>query len=586
MRNERRSGLNSRRVSNTARESSKTPLRTSIPVSFRLGQPPLSPARAGPRLIPHERAIPSRREVGSLSLVKKSCVILFAAVALGLALFSLQGHPSDAVGDTISYAKLRHLIESNDLTSIEQVLAMLPAGLRSRYVLMYSSGSTQPATFVKPRVLLFTPDATFVMAFNDTADYRGYKKLEIIQFRDETDEFEFHEVRFNPGAVPPETRVYFPEKNPLLCTKCHRDDRRPNWDPFPITVGAYGSSGDRIICGSEEDRGFRAFIKARHSGPYGFLIGLGKTEDHTPTTYRLAGYPNSRFGAALNQLNFRRIRRILRNTPGFARFRHAAQAALIRDCSEEIETFLPAESHGTAASSFAEIRSDTLNRRLRNARLLRQAAAQFAGAKEEEMSDPLPFLEMDAREVTGVRYIVEQGMGSAMWEWTMAREADSFLFTSADSGLEQLGDLLLSDLLSDPLELSHLGGKTLCSRLRELSLNSVGLIHDRSDRQPREPDSGLRKPGSLGLCMDCHTGQFPVGPRLPFDDPEKLALSLKQPSSFTRHPAGNWRLVDEILYRINDVGGADQMPQGRALDPVQRQSMESYLRSLVIEQSP
>jgi hypothetical protein len=59
-----------------------------------------------------------------------------------------------------------------------------------------------------------------------------------------------------------------------------------------------------------------------------------------------------------------------------------------------------------------------------------------------------------------------------MWDWTMTREADSFLFASSDFGLEHLGDLLLPELLKDHPELGSLKGKNLCSRLRELSLNT------------------------------------------------------------------------------------------------------------------
>jgi hypothetical protein len=398
----------------------------------------------------------------------------FSVTVLVLVLLHPRAFSSGFEGNEISYLKIRALIESHNLKSVDEVLSMLPERLRASYVLMYSSASTQPATFLKPRVLLFSGDARFVMAFNDRPDHRGARRFEIIQFSDETHAFEFYEIRFNPEAVAPEKAVYFSDKDPFLCSKCHREDLRPNWDPFPITEGAYGSSRDRIFRGSDEDQGFRDFVRISGEGPYLFLVGLGNTEDHKETSYRLAGCPNTRFGTALNELNFLRIERILRNTEGFDRFRYALQAALSADCCDEIEDFLTVDLRKTFIKSFDEVLSDTLTRRRRSAEALRRSAAEFGGIIEDRIPDLGQILQADDGVVAAFRYIAEEAMKADMREWTMTMEVDSFLFTSSDFGLERLGDLLLPGLKKDHPELSVLNGKELCTRLREFSLKSVG----------------------------------------------------------------------------------------------------------------
>jgi hypothetical protein len=397
-----------------------------------------------------------------------------SAAVIFLLLIPLKALCSGFDGHEISYQKIRSLIETHNLKSIDEVLSMLPERLRSSFVLMYSSASTQPATFLKPRVLLFSEDARFVMAFNDSPNHRGARRFEIIQFCDETDAFEFYEIRFNPEAVPPERAVFFPDKDPFLCTKCHRDDLRPNWDPFPITEGAYGSSQDRVFRGSDEDQGFREFVRISGEGPYRFLAGVGKTEDHRETSYRLAGCPNTRFGTALHKLNFLRIGRILRNTEGFYRLRYALQAALDPDCCDRIEGFLTDDLRKTLGKSFDEVRSDTLRRRRSSVEVLRRSAAQFGGFGEHQIPDPKPLLQADDGVAAAFRYIAEEAMKADMREWTMTLEVDSFLFTSSGFGLEHLGELLLPGLLKDHPELGLLDGKALCARLRELSLKSVG----------------------------------------------------------------------------------------------------------------
>jgi hypothetical protein len=418
-------------------------------------------------------------------MAKRNHLLLTLVLVTVIAEISLLSTPSfpQPPGENMSYSALKLLIESKNLTSVEEVLPHLPETFRSRYALMYTSGSTQPASFVQPRVLLYNPDAGFILAFNDIPNSEGKRKLEIIQFNYDLNAFEFYSIQFDPDPTSPGKAVFFSEKNPFLCSTCHYDDSRPNWDPFPITVGAYGSSDDQIMRGSREDKGYRAFVGSRNKGPYRFISPLDTVENGDGTAYRFTAFPNRRFGAALNELNFRRIKRKLCNNPEIKHFRYAIQASLTEDLDADIETFIPLSLFGSLPAAFMQIKSQSMARRRENAKSLRQACSRFAGMKEEEVADLMPYLERDDQKVSSLRYVVEVAMQESMNDWAMTRDADSLIFTSADQGVERLGELLLKDLLDDHPSLDTCDKEAFHFELRKLSFEKLKEYERPRDRQ-------------------------------------------------------------------------------------------------------
>lgn len=480
------------------------------------------------------------------------------------------------MGNEITYEWLRHIIQSKKLTNLNETIAALPEELRASYVLMYSSGSTQLAAFNKPRVLLFTSDARFILAFNDIPDARGRRRLEVVQFRDDLDTFEFYDIRFNADPAAPDKGAFFSEKNPFICSKCHYDDMRPNWDPFPITIGAFGSSDDRIFQGSKEDEGFRDYIRANDREPYKYLASLKVVEEPGGVSYRLSSLPNRTFGTALNKLNLRRIRRILMDNPHYNSIRYAISAALDPHCSATFGGFVSSTALRSSEAAFEESCAFTLRRRHQYARDLRRSAAQFAGVEPHRMADPAPLLEKDDRQTGALRFLVEGPMRSSMLDWAMTREADSFIFTAAEQGIDSLGQMLRADLLKDHPELVSMQSEAFCQELAMLGRKALAGNEGSSDKMEVFNESEL-----LSSCMGCHTGEAPVGPALPFDQPERLKLSLLKPMPYSRAPDGGvWRLLDEIIYRINSIGSDLVMPKGRPLSERRREALEIHLRSL------
>src|SRR5208282_4762976 len=76
------------------------------------------------------------------------------------------------------FQALQLLIERDRIGSIEAVLTALPTDLRSHYVLVFSSRSSQQASFRNPRAILYGSDAHLMLSFNGDPAEHGYQTLE------------------------------------------------------------------------------------------------------------------------------------------------------------------------------------------------------------------------------------------------------------------------------------------------------------------------------------------------------------------------------------------------------------------------
>ena len=115
-------------------------------------------------------------------------------------LFSLIGSAiwaaSSAQTTPFDFASLLSLLQREHIDSIEQLLASLPAEQRSHYAVMFESRSLQSASFENPRVILFGPDARFIVTFNGSPAQRGFSTLETMEFDEQTKQFRLRELQF------------------------------------------------------------------------------------------------------------------------------------------------------------------------------------------------------------------------------------------------------------------------------------------------------------------------------------------------------------------------------------------------------
>jgi hypothetical protein len=232
------------------------------------------------------------------------------------------------------YRELRDLIQNNHVTTVEQLLPLLPVDYRKRYTLIYKSRGMHGANvfFDQPRVLLYGPDARFMMAFNKNpalppvVDDRD--AVQTMEFDPDTRGFVLRELDFSPGAGPLDPE---PQPNPATCLSCHGSDPRPLFDAYNFWPGFYGSVGrgfcDTMQISTPELAGWRAFqANHRHDGRYQYLppdVPAGDNcgnHDGVAATNGVSRSPNDDLTDLLFDLNAQRIYRRLEALPSHASY--------------------------------------------------------------------------------------------------------------------------------------------------------------------------------------------------------------------------------------------------------------------------
>ena len=163
------------------------------------------------------------------------------------------------------FAALQSLIRSQDIGSVEELVAALPPTQRNRYALVFESRSLQGASFDSPRAILFGPDARLIVTFNGSPAQRGFRAVETMEFDAEAKEFRLRELLF-PERAAGADRVVVSEINPQRCTRCHGVPARPVWDTFPFWPGAYGVRY-RVDISPRERTGLSAFLAQQATHP-------------------------------------------------------------------------------------------------------------------------------------------------------------------------------------------------------------------------------------------------------------------------------------------------------------------------------
>ncbi|TLY93702.1 MAG: hypothetical protein E6K44_03960 [Gammaproteobacteria bacterium] len=100
--------------------------------------------------------------------------------------------PGQAAG--FDFASLQSLLSHQDIGSVEELIAALPAAQRNRYALVFESRSLQGASPENPRVILYGPDARFIVTFNGSPAQRGFRAVETMEFDDASKEFRLREL--------------------------------------------------------------------------------------------------------------------------------------------------------------------------------------------------------------------------------------------------------------------------------------------------------------------------------------------------------------------------------------------------------
>ncbi len=526
-----------------------------------------------------------------------------------------QGYYNIAGQSNFSFDKMKSLIETEGLSNIESTLEATKKyypEFFDNYILMYHSRSLQGSSFDAPRALLFDRSGHFVFSFNGKASQRGYDKIEVMQFREQENRFEFREITFTEGGRP-----QFSEPNPAKCMVCHQDsnrkntDPRPNWEPYNIWPGAFGSNSGRMDPVSrynrsepqfktadplifenmevENDKAKDFFSQIQPKHPRYRFLNAEKFDSHMTVD----------FTQMIANLNARRVIRIVQNEwADYYKFIEPAFVGVIM-CGEfmvkpEIYEWMknnwpfPEIANGKVYLERPPIKSVIEIRRA----LVDRSSGQMSDLSPreiDELANRMYARQFEMRK-NYMSVTVSQGLhhlfepfGISTKDWSTDFMTDGRLAFrerfGTPSNTQDTFRAAFRKVSQNKYE------KYICSELGVLAEKGVEDLMKSDLFKKLQEEKLQRELGAnasiLQRCVKCHTSNDSYIPYIAFDDPEQLKNQLGQRSMYSSRI-----LIDEVRYRLGSYAkNEERMPLGPPVSQKQRDDVVNYLESLLVQRN-
>lgn len=524
-----------------------------------------------------------------------NCFLLTILVAFSFGLEADRYESKDEANvnydDGIHYEGLVSMVQKNKIQSIDETIALLPQDFLRHYVLMYRSRSLQDASPLFPRAIVFGRSSKFILAFNGHEKQKGFNNLEIIQFREKENRWEFREITFFKDKPP-----VFSEANPKKCLECHQSplrqnvDPRPNWEPYNFWPGAYASVDGTVKPTLKPN--YEAYLKdgmslsgvlSRFLPQDQFLLDEQASEEDNLEKFLNSVKPQhprykylSNFSVrkplSLTKLtvilNLRRVVRIIREELGelFDIYKYAVIGLA------DYASMSSSEHLKSACGNLylpPQVRDLFINKTL-----------QVRTLREEEYISPPQAVRWKHGFAAGLE-ILFTPLGVQTDDWSMDFRTEGRFgfqdrFTSPHDTPTHFLDAIQTVYQGDPaLELD-------CRQLKEASEKSFSAFAESGRLQALLNTKNLERkiePRPLiQRCISCHVEYQDGGqaPWIPFDDFNRLRPLLKE----EKYKHGT--LFDEILFRTSDHAPLrEQMPPAGLTDRHQRDEFIDKLRKLL-----
>lgn len=473
-------------------------------------------------------------------------------------------------------------VAANRIRSIEEALAFLPERLRQNHALMYDSRSLQKSSFENPRAIIFDDSASFVAAFTDKS-MTGGDRLEIMQFREESQSYEFREI------IADANRLKVSEANPGKCKRCHTEALIPNWRGYPFWTGAYGNDQNSFMRGANDStqgqrkqtiyapefEPFKKFLARAPSHERYKFLARPKNEKLWPFSADAVNVnsfidiptrwaPNRRLGILLNYRAARQIARRVRESRGFKEMPDAALFAML-NCENK---------------AFNPVTGGDLDRPDDE---LRKAVKKMLDES---------FLNGRTWEDVEVNYMLaEMGLGLSAAEWNLDHmvrfnprsklEKNFESFHMGGYGQAYTRSLVAASLLaersefrsffakgydweSNPMLVDQPTADVVLAQipfmdLRDISEKVCTTITPRAYTQlkkHRPAPAKLKAPQILSSCIGCHSSPNQISwIHIPFNNPKALKAALTEPS------VDGPPLIEALKYRLSpQTKPSAQMP--------------------------
>lgn len=433
-------------------------------------------------------------------------------------------------------------------------------GVFERPALVHSSGSIQPSTLERPRVILH--DAGLLMAFAEPAE-NVKRNVEILSYNPERGDYTAAEIIFEQG------RKNF-ELNPAKCAVCHGNSLRPVWLPYDLWPQNYGSFAG-FTSGAAEENAFTQFLKtSNQTGVYKFLSKLRESDG------RIIG--NDRVTLLVKGLNTHALLQDLKKVKTTLwPYRYALIAAAkscsdresYKDESSALNSFLPEALNNSAAAQYTDVMADSVQVRQKKTAYLVQLYQTLFQSKVKNI-DIESRLDNESFTVGDLRYLLEN-MGFKYRSYQSSNSLFAYgISTPTSVGLDistQMLELFPEVFAELKPSIQNLdGGVTWamfsCKQLKAASLKEFQTAGQEAAKLtwPRLNDS-RQEVSTFGRCIGCHTAES-KGPAIPFDNRQRLKVWLQDPAHYAK---------------INDLIDSGEMPKKYDLTVAEKASLKQVL---------
>lgn len=234
----------------------------------------------------------------------------------------------------LSFAELQKALSENRFSKISELLAYVQLKYpmyMSHYALAFNSKSLHGSSRQAPRAIVYGKTGKFVISFNGLPEQQAYNELEVMEFNQTTNTFEFREIEFREGGQSPQFTTISSVNGPdNKCLVCH-SAQRPIWeaydswpgmyggdDDYPMSHNKYNPAGVNLPSQSLLNVNLPASVKqnwldfeahAKNSGRYQYLNPMAESL-YIPG---MGPRPNADLGLLLQHQNMKRIGQLLKN---------------------------------------------------------------------------------------------------------------------------------------------------------------------------------------------------------------------------------------------------------------------------------
>lgn len=425
-------------------------------------------------------------------------------------------------------------------------------------VLVHTTGSLQPASFERPRAILY--DGTTLLAFSEPKTETD-RNVEVLKFDPASATFSALEILFSTdGKVKIDT-------SGTTCRACHGEALHPIWLSYDMWPNAYGSFAGIMVTNQEQTEFSKFLSESSKTGVYAYLSEL------KDDTQKLNGSDNMTM-VIFNMMMRALLKPLTKAHDQLEPWRYALIAAF-KGCSDKdnvggglaAPSYLPARLQALMLRSYADTVATSKAARLKKTSLLTNIFKTRLNEVPSEIAKVESRLDNETFVLADSRYLLENfGFSFAPFQtsngsYELSIALPSNVSFALSTNMVQIFPSVFKELkpeIQDTGDNEDSWALFDCRQLQTASLKALA----KETILPVLPVEDRVSP--MSRCVSCHVaGTVADAPAIPFDNSHELRTWLNT----------NKNSAEEEI-------SSGRMPKNATLTVAERASLLAALRRI------